>query len=979
MIKKYYFCIFVLFFLAINSYSQNFSSKKANYHSKSSSMRVVSPLSSKSNLILAKEFSGEIKDGRSSRVNPIIGKGSKGDDILVLNKKGKTVKKIPGKNPELVFDAAFSSSQPTDPSVAVGPNHVIAVFNTGYRIFDKAGTALTAELSPDNLFSNGSCCDLTVSYDNAANRWVMSILYSSDGHVEVAVSQGADPVNDSWSVYSFPNINDYQKLSVWSDGYYMTANVNSDTAGTTGDAVFVMDRTAMLAGEATAQIIAFPLPGIATNGFYSPQAFNVSNNDMPALGNAPIVYHQDDAFNGITEDHIKIWTIDVDFDTPANSTISQPTELNTAPFVGVFDGGAFDNLPQPNGGVDIDALQATIMNQAQFRKFPTHNSAVFSFTVDTDGSGDVKLAGIRWYELRQSGDGQPWSIYQEGTYTGANGKHAWNGSMMMDKNGNIALGYSGMGGTSETHVSSYYTGRYSSNDLGTMPITETLIAEGNGNVPSERYGDYAKMDIDPINDEKFWFNNEYVNTNRANVVGVFQIAPDKQIDAGVVSINLPESGSFTNNENISISIFNFGIDPISNFEVEYQVDGGAIVTETFTGTIQSSESADFTFSQPVDLSIEEQIYTITATTNLLNDEVNSNDSTTITVENLYRNDIGITAITSPTSAEGLGSEFITVIIENFGGVAQSNFDVSYTIDGGSPVVETVTESIASNNSLTYTFSTPADFSIEKTYMVSSTTSLINDSVSNNNSTTINIDNQLCESAVNNTPQTIDEENPNTITSSIDFANDFIVTALKVEVNIEHTWDSDLILKLISPDGTTEVELSSENGDDEDNYTNTIFDDFATESITSGSAPFTGTFKPQEPLSNFNGLSSKGNWTLSIEDTVSEDGGQLLDWTIKLCSVPSILGVTENFSEDAEFLIFDKGDNQYDIDLNTTEITEQLTLNVYNMLGQKLLDYRLQNENGKYHYDLDMSYAQQGIYIVTLSNGTERVHGRIIKQ
>ena len=55
------------------------------------------------------------------------------------------------------------------------------------------------------------------------------------------------------------------------------------------------------------------------------------------------------------------------------------------------------------------------MNQAQFRKFATHNSAVFNFVVNTTSSGE--LAGVRWYELRQNGDGQPWSIYQEGTYT----------------------------------------------------------------------------------------------------------------------------------------------------------------------------------------------------------------------------------------------------------------------------------------------------------------------------------------------------------------------------------------------------------------------------------------------------------------------------------------------------------------------------------------------------------------------------------
>ena len=111
------------------------------------------------------------------------------------------------------------------------------------------------------------------------------------------------------------------------------------------------------------------------------------------------------------------------------------------------------NLVSP---IDIDAIQGTIMNQAQFRKFSNYNSAVFNFVVDTDGSAN-EIAGIRWYEIRQDSDSDPWYIYQEGTYTSPNGKHAWLGSMGIDMNGNIAMGYSGMGGTTNTYVSSYYT------------------------------------------------------------------------------------------------------------------------------------------------------------------------------------------------------------------------------------------------------------------------------------------------------------------------------------------------------------------------------------------------------------------------------------------------------------------------------------------------------------------------------------------
>ena len=93
------------------------------------------------------------------------------------------------------------------------------------------------------------------------------------------------------------------------------------------------------------------------------------------------------------------------------------------------------------------------------------------------------------------------------------------------------------------------------------------------------------------------------------------------------------------------------------------------------------------------------------------------------------------------------------------------------------------------------------------------------------------------------------------------------------VRLDHTFDSDLDMFLISPGGTT-VELSTDNGGSGDNYgsgtndcsgTGTRFNDAATKSITTGSAPFSGSFKPEGLLSGFNGLDESGQWTLRVTD------------------------------------------------------------------------------------------------------------------
>ncbi len=122
-------------------------------------------------------------------------------------------------------------------------------------------------------------------------------------------------------------------------------------------------------------------------------------------------------------------------------------------------------------------------------------------------------------------------------------------------------------------------------------------------------------------------------------------------------------------------------------------------------------------------------------------------------------------------------------------------------------------------------------------------------------------------------------------STINITNSFIISDVNVTINIEHTFNDDLIIFLVGP--TASIELSSRNGGSSNNYLNTVFDDDADTSITGGSGPFTGSFQPENPLSTFNGMDSSGNWTLIIIDDVfgvfsESDTGALLDWSIELC-------------------------------------------------------------------------------------------------
>ena len=152
-----------------------------------------------------------------------------------------------------------------------------------------------------------------------------------------------------------------------------------------------------------------------------------------------------------------------------------------------------------------------------------------------------------------------------------------------------------------------------------------------------------------------------MNTGRKDVVGVFKIAPNFMNDVGVAAITNPNNGTLTNAESITISIFNYGQSPESNFPVSLQINGGPIITETFTGTIAATNYASFTYTNTVNLGITGQEYSISAYTSLVNDEDNSNNANTKTITHLYPNDVGVTQIVSPVSGINLNSKSQTEI------------------------------------------------------------------------------------------------------------------------------------------------------------------------------------------------------------------------------------------------------------------------------------------------------------------------------
>ncbi|MGQ4650187.1 proprotein convertase P-domain-containing protein [Lyngbya aestuarii] len=106
--------------------------------------------------------------------------------------------------------------------------------------------------------------------------------------------------------------------------------------------------------------------------------------------------------------------------------------------------------------------------------------------------------------------------------------------------------------------------------------------------------------------------------------------------------------------------------------------------------------------------------------------------------------------------------------------------------------------------------------------------------------------------------------------------------VNVELDITHTYNSDLDVFLLSPVGT-KVELFTDVGSNQDNFTNTVLDDEANQLISSGAAPFSGSFIPEGQLSDFDGQDPNGNWSLEITDQVGQNvtAGTLNSWSLIL--------------------------------------------------------------------------------------------------
>ena len=414
------------------------------------------------------------------------------------------------KAPLVNFSGQDSPYYPPDCNGAAGQNHYMQTINTVYAIYNKTGTLVAGPTAMNLLFSgvtgsNYNDGDPLVLYDDQAGRWLaveFSISGSND-YMLIAVSTTSDPTG-TWYKYSFDvaDMPDYEKFGIWQDGYYMGDNNSS------GNDIYVFQRSVMLAGGASPQMVGFKNSWRPTtvDGFMCVPPVDNDGAFAPAGSPGLFITINDDAIGG-GSDQLWIYELAVNWTTPASSTFTRSQQLAVPAFDSNF-GTSWDNIVQPNTQ-KLDAIPMVIMNVPQYRNFGSYQTIVCCHTVDVDATNH---AGVRWYELRRT-TGNPWTVRQSGTYA-PDANNRWMGSVMLNGSGQIGLGYSVSSST--VYPSIRYCGQSAgayASASGTMDITEDVIQTGAYAQSSyNRWGDYSLMSVDPTDDKTFWFTSEYLGS-----------------------------------------------------------------------------------------------------------------------------------------------------------------------------------------------------------------------------------------------------------------------------------------------------------------------------------------------------------------------------------------------------------------------------------------------------------------------------------
>jgi hypothetical protein len=471
---------------------------------------------------------------------------------------------------------------PSDNSLAVGPDHIVQTVNARMAIFTKKGSrfdttgkVLYGPVATGNVFKgfgefgdlNGG--DAVVRYDQLADRWLIVLPIfrrlpfkknespgKSGGPVQLSLPGVERQPGDAVPLFQ-PKAGEKPAGRPGGpgpkarEGSYAMCYAVSTSSDPLGSYFRYMFERPLFPD--------YPRPAVWPDGYYVPTStgdnviqkhayvaerakmlkgeaateqgiivddVNFLNNadldgkQLPPRGAPNIMMATGGAQlkKVVEDDGIYVWKYHVDWADPSKTKLEGPVKVAVAPYEYLGGGQLTNCVPQPGTERRLDAQGDKIMARLVYRRIADRESIVAVHSVKTATGG-----GVRWYEFRLDAQRNV-TLYQQGTFApGRN--YRWMASPAIDALGNIGIGYS-FGGTSH-FPGQRFAGRLADDPPGVLTLAEAVLVEGEaaqGN--TIRWEDYSQTALDPSDDRTIWYVGDYFKKNAAGYstrIGAFRL------------------------------------------------------------------------------------------------------------------------------------------------------------------------------------------------------------------------------------------------------------------------------------------------------------------------------------------------------------------------------------------------------------------------------------------------------------------------
>jgi hypothetical protein len=474
---------------------------------------------------------------------------------------------------------------PSDNSLAVGPDHIVQLVNTKMAVFtkkgarfDTTGKVLYGPVSTGNVFKGfGDFGDLNsgdavVRYDQLADRWLIVVPIfrrlpftkneppgKSGGPVQLSLPGVSDQPGPAQLLYQpmpgekLPGPKGGKGAKEGSYAICYAVSTSSDPLGsyyrymfqrplfpdyprpavwpdgyytTTSTSDFLIQRHAYVVDRAKM------LKGepATEQGFILDDVVfllhaDLDGKQLPPAGAPNILMTVGGAQlkKVIADDGIYWWNHHVDWKDPSKSKLDGPVKIPVAPYEYLGGGQLTKTVPQPGTNQKLDVQGDKLMARLVYRKIGDREMIVGAQSVKTAAGG----GGIRWYEFRLDKQRQV-KLHQQGTYA-PDAFYRWMPSPAVDCDGNIGIGYS-FGGTPH-FPGQRFAGRLADDPPGLLTLREVVLADGEAaQTSTNRWQDYTQTAVDPVDDRTIWYVGDYLKKGASNYssrIGAFRLGGGK--------------------------------------------------------------------------------------------------------------------------------------------------------------------------------------------------------------------------------------------------------------------------------------------------------------------------------------------------------------------------------------------------------------------------------------------------------------------